>query len=82
MDVSHELRSPLTRLQIALALARKKTRDTDPEHDRIELEIGRLDQPYRPGHSMVTAGQSPCGGREEMDGTFRIDRGFDRRHPL
>ena len=43
MDVSHELRSPLTRLQIALALARKKTRDTDPEHDRIELEISRLD---------------------------------------
>ena len=44
MDVSHELRSPLTRLQIALALARKKTHDTDPEHDRIELEIGRLDR--------------------------------------
>ena len=44
MDVSHELRSPLTRLQIALALARKKTGDTDPEHDRIELEIGRLDR--------------------------------------
>ncbi len=44
MDVSHELRSPLTRLQIALALARKKTGDSDPEHDRIELEIGRLDR--------------------------------------
>ncbi len=45
MDVSHELRSPLTRLQIALALARKKTKDlVQQEHDRIELEIRRLDQ--------------------------------------
>lgn len=43
-DVSHELRSPLTRLQISLALARRKTPDADAEHDRIEREIGRLDQ--------------------------------------
>ncbi|MBF0279010.1 MAG: HAMP domain-containing protein [SAR324 cluster bacterium] len=44
LDVSHELRSPLTRLQIALALARKKTVGGQQEYDRIELEIGRLDQ--------------------------------------
>ncbi len=43
-DVSHELRSPLTRLQISLALARCKTPDALAEHDRIEREIGRLDQ--------------------------------------
>lgn len=44
-DVSHELRSPLTRLQIALGIARKK----DPqgllqsEHDRIERAVGQVD---------------------------------------
>jgi two-component system sensor histidine kinase CpxA len=37
-DVSHELRSPLTRLQIALGIARKKDTNSDlkAEHDRIE----------------------------------------------
>lgn len=37
-DVSHELRSPLTRLQIALGIARKKDQNSDlkGEHDRIE----------------------------------------------
>lgn len=37
-DVSHELRSPLTRLQIALGIARKKDNEGSfqAEHDRIE----------------------------------------------
>jgi two-component system sensor histidine kinase CpxA len=37
-DVSHELRSPLTRLQIALGIARKKDSENmlQAEHDRIE----------------------------------------------
>ena len=37
-DVSHELRSPLTRLQIALGIARKKDTNSElqAEHDRIE----------------------------------------------
>lgn len=39
-DISHELRSPLTRLQIALALARQKA-DIE-ELDRIEQEADRL----------------------------------------
>lgn len=43
-DVSHELRSPLTRLQISLALARRKTPDAEAEHARIEREVERLDQ--------------------------------------
>jgi len=44
-DVSHELRSPLTRLQIALAIARKKDKDgvLDAEHDRIERAVGQVD---------------------------------------
>ena len=44
-DVSHELRSPLARLHIALGLARKKSSTTiSPQLDRIEREAERLDQ--------------------------------------
>jgi len=44
-DVSHELRSPLTRLQIALAIARKKDTEglLDSEHQRIERAVGQVD---------------------------------------
>ncbi|MAG76344.1 MAG: two-component sensor histidine kinase [Colwelliaceae bacterium] len=45
-DVSHELRSPLTRLQIALALAEKNKDNPELLSDYIargELEISRLD---------------------------------------
>ena len=41
-NVSHELRSPLARLRVALELVRRKSGDL-PELDRIELETGRLD---------------------------------------
>ncbi|HBS41753.1 MAG TPA: hypothetical protein DEA26_03665 [Oceanospirillales bacterium] len=43
-DVSHELRSPLTRLQIALGLARKKDKDglLTNEHNRIERALGQV----------------------------------------
>lgn len=40
-DISHELRSPLARMQIALELARTKTDKST--FDRMELEIHRLD---------------------------------------
>lgn len=44
-DASHELRSPLTRLQVALGLARQRSNgQADKELDRIELEIERLDE--------------------------------------
>jgi two-component system sensor histidine kinase CpxA len=44
-DVSHELRSPLTRLQIALGIARKKDQQQmlAAEHDRIERAVGQVD---------------------------------------
>ncbi|MCL6271615.1 ATP-binding protein [Sansalvadorimonas sp. 2012CJ34-2] len=42
-DVSHELRSPLTRLQLALALARSKAGSVaSSEHERMERDIDRL----------------------------------------
>ncbi|MEN8179564.1 MAG: ATP-binding protein [Pseudomonadota bacterium] len=43
-DVSHELRSPLARLQVALGLARKKANESaERELDRIEREADHLD---------------------------------------
>lgn len=43
-DVSHELRSPLTRLQIALGIARKKDTEQllESEHSRIERAVGQV----------------------------------------
>ena len=42
-DVSHELRSPLARLQAAIGLARQQPEKRDASLDRIERESGRLD---------------------------------------
>ena len=42
-DISHELRSPLARLQIAIELGRNKTNGlADTEFNRMELECSRL----------------------------------------
>jgi signal transduction histidine kinase len=43
-DISHELRSPLARLSLALDLARRRVGDNLPEHQRIEREIHRLNE--------------------------------------
>lgn len=43
-DVSHELRSPLARLQAAVGLARQQPEKLEMSLDRIERESGRLDQ--------------------------------------
>lgn len=40
-DISHELRSPLARLQIAIELARKKSHDSN-QFDRMEKECNQL----------------------------------------
>ena len=43
-DVSHELRSPLARLQAAIGLARQDPAKLEATLDRIEREAGRLDE--------------------------------------
>ena len=44
-DISHELRSPLARLNVALGLARQRTdMESDEMLDRIELEASRLNE--------------------------------------
>ncbi len=43
-DVSHELRSPLARLQLAIGLARQNPLNVETSLKRIEHEAGRLDK--------------------------------------
>ncbi len=43
-DISHELRSPLARLRVAVALARQPQSDQGRQIDRMEREIERLDE--------------------------------------
>lgn len=43
-DVSHELRSPLARMQLAVGLARQKPDKSETSLDRIEKEATRLDE--------------------------------------
>ncbi|EIC82728.1 ATP-binding protein [Serratia sp. M24T3] len=43
-DVSHELRSPLARLQLAIGLARQNPINVETSLKRIEHEAGRLDK--------------------------------------
>jgi two-component system sensor histidine kinase CpxA len=42
-DISHELRSPLARMRLALGLARQPPADLSRQLDRLEREIERLD---------------------------------------
>jgi len=61
-DVSHELRSPLARLQLAIGLARQNPLNVETSLQRIEHEAGRLDKMIgellalsRPEHSNMPA---------------------------
>jgi two-component system sensor histidine kinase CpxA len=42
-DISHELRSPLARMRVALGLARQTSGDRERQMDRMEREVERLD---------------------------------------
>ncbi|MGC1388408.1 MAG: ATP-binding protein [Steroidobacteraceae bacterium] len=42
-DISHELRSPLARMRVALGLARQSPADSPRQLERLEAEIERLD---------------------------------------
>ena len=43
-DISHELRSPLARMEMAIGLARQDPASTPEQLDRVERESDRLDQ--------------------------------------
>lgn len=67
-DVSHELRSPLTRLQAAVDLARQQPEHLEDWLRRMELESGRMDRLV--GQiltlSRLNAGMTPC-AQERLD---------------
>lgn len=43
-DVSHEIRSPLARISVAVALAQRDPKRVEGGLSRIELEVGRIDK--------------------------------------
>jgi len=67
-DMSHEVRSPLARLQLAIALARQKPESAVAALDRIEQEARRLDE---------MAGSLLTLSRLEGQGNPPLDRYFD-----
>jgi len=67
-DMSHEIRSPLARLQLAIALARQKPESALGALDRIEQEARRLED---------MAGSLLTLSRLEGQGNPALDRYFD-----
>ncbi len=68
-DVSHELRSPLARLTVALEIARKKgAPNVESELDRIELESDRLGALVNDVLGLL---------RESSETTPKMDEAFD-----
>lgn len=68
-DVSHELRSPLGRLQMAVGLARKQPNRIDGTLDRIELEASRLDQLVG---EILTISRLEAGNNQHWDEYFDL----------
>ncbi|WP_237714082.1 sensor histidine kinase [Novosphingobium sp. Rr 2-17] len=66
-DVSHELRSPLSRLQLAIALARQDRSQVDASLDRIEYEGRRLDSVVRELLSLARAESENSPGEDYFD---------------
>lgn len=69
-DVSHELRSPLSRLIVALSLLRKCSQEETPEYlDRIGLEAARLDKLIG---QLLTLARIESGVDAGLRGTFDL----------
>ena len=64
-DISHELRSPLTRIRVALGLARNQPHAGAEQLDRIEREIERLEQLIRELLTFVRIGPSYANACQE-----------------
>lgn len=68
-DVSHELRSPLARLQVAIGLARQKPDKLDSSLDRIEQEVSRFDELVG---ELLTLSRLETGITEDTDEYFDL----------
>src|SRR5262249_48687132 len=67
-DVSHELRSPLTRLRLASHLARRGRGNRADSFDRIDREVERIDEMIGQilRFSRLGAGRTPTRGPVEL----------------
>ena len=72
-DVSHELRSPLSRLQLAIALARQDRSGVEASLDRIEYEGRRLDSVVRELLSLARAESGHSPGEDYFDLTAVLE---------
>jgi two-component system sensor histidine kinase CpxA len=69
-DVSHELRSPLARMTVALSLARQRATPAAGEYfDRIDQETGRLDRLIE---QLLTLARIETGADAEPRGDFDL----------
>lgn len=68
-DVSHELRSPLGRLQLAVGLARQQPERIASSLDRIELEASRLDSLVG---EILTISRLEANGEQQWDEYFDL----------
>ncbi len=67
-DISHELRSPLARMRVAVGLARQAQPETTKQLDRMEREIERLDVLISQVLKLARLqGAEPRFGRESVD---------------
>lgn len=66
-DVSHELRSPLARLQAAIGLARQNPAKLEASLDRIEKEAARLDELVGGLLALSRSGSPEMGPHETLD---------------
>ena len=66
-DVSHELRSPLARLQAAVGLARQDPAKTEASLERIEREASRLDRMVGEILTLARLEGGTTGKRESVD---------------
>lgn len=67
-DVSHELRSPLARLQVAIGLARQNPQKQEAALDRVEREAVRLDELVG---ELLTLSRLEAGASDQLRG--RVD---------
>ncbi len=72
-DVSHELRSPLSRLQLAIGLARQDPTGAKASLDRIEYEGRRLDSVVRELLSLARAESGHPPGEDYFDLTALLE---------
>lgn len=73
-DVSHELRSPLARMQLAIGLARQKPEKSAMSFDRVEKETARLDELVG---ELLTLSRVESGASRQW-GVIELDRLLDR----